>query len=53
MDEDWAPLIDVTDRSMVELLADDSTALAQCVDRLLQDLNDPDGVISAFNNYAS
>lgn len=49
---DWAPLIDVTDRSMTSMLADGDTKLAQSVRRLLQSLDDPDAVISAFQSFA-
>lgn len=49
----WSPLVDVTQRSVVGLLAETDTALARCVERLVLDLDDPNGVISAFSNYAS
>ncbi|WP_162907024.1 hypothetical protein [Allorhizocola rhizosphaerae] len=48
----WPPLLDVTRRPMVELLANGDTALARCTNRLIRSLDDPDGVISAFQNYA-
>ena len=53
----WQPLLDVSQRSVVELLAGGDTgaspALARCVDRSLRSLDDPNGVISAFQNFAS
>jgi len=52
-DPGWAPLVDVSHRSMTELVADGDTVLARCVDRLVRSLDDPDGVISAFQNYVS
>lgn len=52
-DAAWSPLVDVRQRSMVEPLTEKNTALARCVDRVLRDLDDPNGVISAFSNYAS
>jgi FXSXX-COOH protein len=50
----WAPLIDVSDMSIADLLAagQDST-LARSVARLVESLDDPNGVISAFSSFAS
>ena len=45
-----APLADVTRLSIRSLLDTDSQALSLCLQRLLRDLDDPDGVISAFGN---
>lgn len=54
MDEQWAPLVDVSDRRLTDLLAsEDDTALARAVRRLVRSLDDPDGVISAFGSYAA
>jgi hypothetical protein len=52
-DLSWSPLLDVNQRPMLELLASGDTVLARCVDRLIKSLDDPDGIISAFQNYAS
>ena len=49
----WEPLLDVSQRSVVEMLANGDSALSRCVDRLLRSLDDPNGVISAFQNFAS
>jgi hypothetical protein len=49
----WSPLLDVSQRPVVELLANGDTALARCVDRLIHSLDDPNGVISAFQNFVS
>ncbi len=49
---DQAPLLDVTEVSFDVLLADGSPNLAACVERILIDLDDPDGVISAFQSFA-
>jgi hypothetical protein len=38
---------------MVELLANGDSTLARCVDRLIRSLDDPNGVISAFQNFVS
>lgn len=46
----WTPLIDVTRVPVAELLRPGTGPLAACVERLLEDLEDPDGVISAFGN---
>lgn len=45
-----APLVDLTRFSVHSLLHTDNAALALCLQRLLRDLDDPDGVISAFAN---
>ena len=49
----WAPLIDVSQLSLMDLSWSDNSALALCVQRLIRSLDDPDGVISAFQNFAS
>lgn len=46
-------LPDVTAVSLRELLADDDTNLAACIRRLVAGLDDPDGVISAFQSFAA
>ncbi len=48
---DWIPLIDVTDMPMAELVASRNTVLGRCVDRLVASLDDPDGIISAFQSF--
>lgn len=45
----FAPLLDVSDLSIDELRG--SPALARVVARLLSDLDDPNGVVSAFGSY--
>jgi hypothetical protein len=51
---DDVPLIDVSQVSFDEILnAPDGSALAACVQRLVDSLDDPDGIISAFQNFAS
>jgi FXSXX-COOH protein len=52
-DTAWAPLIDVTDVPLTELLATGDDTLARSVQRLVRSLDDPDGIISAFQSYAS
>lgn len=49
----WTPLIDVSDLSTAELFAKGDSVLAFSVQRLIRSLDDPDGVISAFQSYTS
>jgi FXSXX-COOH protein len=48
---DWVPLLDVADVSVADLVASTSPVLARCVDRVVAGLDDPDGIISAFQSY--
>ena len=48
----WAPLVDVSDTSIKDLLATGGdTALTRSVQRLVHSLDDPNGVISAFSSF--
>jgi FXSXX-COOH protein len=47
----WAPLIDVSELPMVEIVASSNPVLARCIDRLIASLDDPDGIISAFQSF--
>lgn len=49
-DGDWAPLIDVTQESVSALIEMQKDVLALCLQRMLEDLDDPHGVISGFGN---
>jgi uncharacterized protein with HEPN domain len=50
----WAPLVDVRDLCIRELFtADDTSALALSVRRLVKSLDEPDGAISAFQSFIS
>jgi len=51
MDQEWVPLIDVTEASMAELIASQDTILGRCIVRLVASLDDPDGIISAFQSF--
>jgi FXSXX-COOH protein len=52
--EAWAPLVEVSHRPIADLLAGGADpALARSVQRLVRSLDDPDGVISAFNSFVS
>jgi FXSXX-COOH protein len=49
----WAPLIDVSNVRLSDLLASDGgdSALARSTQRLVRSLDDPNGVISAFSSF--
>lgn len=53
LDKEWPLLLDVNNRRLVEMLADGDDVLARCAQRVVDSLDDPDGVISAFQNYAA
>lgn len=56
MSDEFAPLIDVSQTSLAslaDLISDDNSALSLCLQRLVAGLDDPDGIISAFQNMAS
>jgi len=52
-DPDFPPLIDVSKVSLADLITSDVDALSRCIQRLVEALDDPDGIISAFQNFAS
>lgn len=47
------PLIDVSQISVEELLSSTDPNLLACVQRVVASLDDPDGIISAFQSFAS
>lgn len=47
----WVPLLDVSDISMAEIVASQDTILGRCIVRLVASLDDPDGIISAFQSF--
>lgn len=49
---EWAPLVDLSEMSILELMASDDSTLARSIQQLLASINDPNGVISAFSSYA-
>jgi hypothetical protein len=52
--EQWAPLVEVSHRPIADLITSGADpALARSVQRLVRSLDDPDGVISAFNSFVS
>ena len=52
-DARWAPLIDVSGMAISDLMGSGDSALDRCVRRLIDSLDDPNGVISAFSSFAS
>ncbi len=52
-DTTLASLVDVTDVPLTELLSTGDTVLARSVQRLVRGLDNPDGIISAFQSCAS
>ena len=49
----WAPLVDITGISIADLYRSGDPILTRSVDRLIASLDDPNGIISAFNSFAS
>ena len=48
-----APLVDASRIPLHELMNSDDPVLTRSLQRVLLSLDDPDGVISAFQSYAS
>jgi FXSXX-COOH protein len=51
--EPFAPLTDVSNLSFAALRAGDDTALGRSLRQVISSLDDPNGVISAFQSFAS
>jgi hypothetical protein len=49
--EDFAPLIDVTGVPLADLFKDASVQIKRSVQRVVDSLDDPNGVISAFSSF--
>lgn len=47
----WVPLIDVSEISMADIVTSENPVLVRCIDRLVGSLDDPDGIISAFQSF--
>jgi hypothetical protein len=48
----WAPLVDVSDVKLVDMLAaDENSPISRAARRVVESLDDPAGVISAFGSY--
>ena len=52
-DEGWVPLVDVSELPATAIFAGDDTVLARSLRQVLRNLDDPNGVISAFDSFAS
>lgn len=53
METNWAPLIDASDMELRALMeAQDQPNVKAVLERLLTSLDDPNGVISAFQSFA-
>ena len=50
---EFAPLVDASQVAIVDLIGSGDTALNRCVQRLIDSLDDPNGVISAFASFVS
>lgn len=49
----WSPLVDLYDRPLLEIIQGGDDALARAARRVILALDDPDGIISAFQSYPS
>ncbi len=49
----WAPLVDLADRPVLEVIQGGDDALARAARRVIGALDDPDGIISAFQSFTS
>lgn len=43
-------LVDITDLSLTDLLSIDSPALADCLRRVVEDTDRPEGIVAGFNS---
>ncbi|MET8150279.1 hypothetical protein ACIBSW_13315 [Actinoplanes sp. NPDC049668] len=49
----WAPILDLSGRPVELLELADDGPIGRCLRRVVESLDDPDGVISAFGSFAS
>jgi hypothetical protein len=49
----WSPLVDLSDRPFLDLIQGGDDALARSARRVIRALDDPDGIISAFQSFTS
>jgi FXSXX-COOH protein len=47
----WAPLVDVSDVSLAKMLAEEDGPIGRATRRVVESLDDPAGVISAFGSF--
>lgn len=50
---EWSPLVDLSDRRMLDVIQGGDDALARAARRVIRALDDPDGIISAFQSFTS
>lgn len=51
--EEWSPLVDLSHRPIAGLFAVGDGALSRAARRVISSLDDPDGIISAFQSFTS
>lgn len=49
--EQWEPLIDVSGLSITEIVSSNDAILDRCLKRVVAEVEDPDGIISAFQSF--
>jgi hypothetical protein len=49
----WVPLLDVSELSVAELVNRDDTPFNRMIRQVIESLDDPNGVISAFQSFSS
>ena len=49
----WSPLVDLSDRPLLDVIQGGDDALARAARRVIRALDDPDGIISAFQSFTS
>ena len=52
-DEGWTPVVDVSELPATAILASGDTVLARSLRQVIRSLDDPHGVIAAFDSFAS
>jgi FXSXX-COOH protein len=49
----WTPLVDVSELPVAAIFDADDSVLARSLRQVIRSLDDPNGVISAFDSFAS
>ncbi len=50
---DWVPIVDASQLPIIAGFADDDSVLARSLRQVIRSLDDPNGVISAFDSFAA
>jgi hypothetical protein len=50
---DWTPLVDASQLPIIAGFAEDDSILARSLRQVISSLDDPNGVISAFDSFAA